>query len=186
MQRKSLYLTAPHTLQWVEEDLPELGWSDVLVKTVASAISIGSEIPQYTGTARHSEPITYPRITGYENVGEVIALGKYVKDVEVGQRVVGFYGYRTHAILSSGEMSLITVPDDISTKAALLTILSCDVAKGIRKVNINPEDRILVTGAGTIGLLTVAMLRAYGYLYVDVIEPDEGEERDQGCCKHTF
>ncbi|MEJ7870923.1 MAG: zinc-binding dehydrogenase [Rubrobacteraceae bacterium] len=40
-----------------------------------------------------------------------------------------------------------------------------------------PEERVLVTGAGTIGLLTVFVLRSYGVRTVDVIEP-EPERRE--------
>ena len=51
---------------------------------------------------------------------------------------------------------------------ALLAILSCDVAKGIRKVVPRPEEPVLVAGAGAIGLLAVFVLRAYGVRVVDV------------------
>jgi alcohol dehydrogenase len=34
-----------------------------------------------------------------------------------------------------------------------------------------PEETILITGAGTIGLLTLFILRAYGVARIDVIEP---------------
>jgi alcohol dehydrogenase len=65
----------------------------------------------------------------------------------------------------------VEVPEDVSDGLALLAILSCDVAKGIRKVAPSPEEPVLVTGAGAIGLLTVFVLRAYGTRNVDVVEP---------------
>jgi alcohol dehydrogenase len=169
MQSRSLLLTAPKQLAWVAEDLPSLRPDEVLVQTRAGAISIGAEVPQYTGTARSTDLPRYPYMTGYESVGAVSAGGSQVKKLHVGQRVVAFYGHRTHAIVP--EHKAIPVPDDISDALALLTILSCDVGKGIRKVVLDETQPVLVTGAGTIGLLAVFMLRATDVQKVDVVEP---------------
>ncbi len=52
MRRSSLLLTKPRHLEWIEEDLPPLQPSEVLVQTTAGAISIGTELPQFLTTAR--------------------------------------------------------------------------------------------------------------------------------------
>jgi alcohol dehydrogenase len=169
MQSCSLLLTAPKQLAWVAEDLPPLRPDEVLVQTRAGAISIGAEVPQYAGTARSTDQPGYPYMTGYESIGTVVACGSQVKNLHAGQRVVAFYGHRTCAIVSEGKA--IAVPDDISDALALLTILSCDVSKGISKVVLDGTESMLVTGAGTIGLLTVFMLKATGSQNIDVIEP---------------
>ncbi|MBO0796748.1 MAG: zinc-binding dehydrogenase, partial [Ktedonobacteraceae bacterium] len=52
-------------------------------------------------------------------------------------------------------------------------ILSCDAAKGIHKVRPKAEEAVLVSGAGTMGLLTVFLLKESGIQYIDVIEPAE-------------
>ena len=174
MQSRSLLLTAPRQLEWVTENLPPLQTNEVLVQTSAGAISIGAELPQYRGKARSSEAARYPHMTGYESVGTVIACGVDVQCLKVGDRVVAFYGHRTHSIVA--ENKAILVPDDIADALALLGILTCDVAKGIRKVTPAQDEPVLITGAGTIGLLTVSMLRAYGVRVVDVVEP-----RDERC-----
>jgi alcohol dehydrogenase len=143
----------------------------VLVQTRAGAISIGAELPQYCGTARSTEAARYPRMTGYESVGTVIARGVDVQRLKVGDRVVAFYGHCTHCLVP--ENKAIPVPGGISDALALLVILTCDVARGIRKVAPAEDEPVLITGAGTIGLLTVFMLRAYGVRTIDVIEPRE-------------
>src|SRR6266571_6213438 len=169
MHRKSLLLTAPVQLEWVLEDLSPPQSHEVLIQTTAGAISIGSELPIYCGTARSSEPIRYPRMTGYESVGVVISCGSHVQRFKTGDRVIAFYGHRTHAIIS--EAQAIAVPDNVPDALALLSILTCDVGKGIRKVTPQQNESVLVTGAGTIGLLTVFMLKALGVRTVDVVEP---------------
>ena len=171
MQRLSLLLTAPRTLEWVSDELPKIQSDEILVKTIVGGISIGSELPQYRGTARQQHTMSLPRMTGYENVAEVLQVGADISQYHVGDRVFAFYGHRSHAILS--ENCAISVPDGITHQQALLAILSCDVSKGIRKANLRPEERVLITGGGAIGLLTLAMLRAYGIHRVDLVEPIE-------------
>lgn len=168
-QAERLYLTAPRSLAWITEDLPPIGPHDVLVQTRAGAISIGSELPLYDGTSRASHPPQYPRSMGYENVGIVVACGTSVQRVQCGDRVVAFYGHCTHAVVP--EARVIKVPAGISDALAILSILTCDAAKGVRKIVPMPEEVILITGAGAIGLLTLFILRVYGVAQVDVIEP---------------
>lgn len=165
----SLMLTAPRTLQWVSQALPELGPAEVLIQTTSGAISIGSEIPQYLGANRSAMPARYPRMTGYESVGRVVQSGAAVEGIQVGDRVIAFYGHRTHAVVPAA--SVVRVPDESSDALALLAILSCDVAKGVRKLAPLPEQPIAVSGAGAIGLLTLFVLTALGCYHVDLIEP---------------
>lgn len=166
---RCLLLTAPQRLEWFSAELPSLRTQDILVRTRTGAISIGSELPRYQGIARSSKPASYPCMTGYESVVTVLACGAAVQRIRPGDRVVAFYGHRTHAIVP--EAKAIVVPDDISDALAILAILSCDAAKGVRKIAPQPADAVLVTGAGTMGLLTLFMLKAYGVAAVDVVEP---------------
>ena len=164
-----LCLIAPRSLAWITEDLPPVGPHDVLVQTRAGAISIGSELPLYSGSSRAGHPPQYPRSIGYESVGIVVACGSSVQRVQCGDRVVAFYGHCTHAVVP--ETRVIGVPDGISEALAILSILTCDTAKGVRKIAPRPEETTLLTGAGAIGLLTLFILRAYGVAQVDVVEP---------------
>jgi len=169
MERRSLLPTAPHQLEWVAEDLLPPAPEEVLVRTIAGAVSIGTELPQYQGTEREIVARGYPRMTGYESLGEVIACGSAVRGLERGDRVIAFYGHRTYALVP--EAKAMPVPPGISDALALLVILTCDVAKGICKVAPREDEPVLVTGAGAIGLLTLWMLRATGVRAIDVVEP---------------
>ncbi|MEO0597865.1 MAG: alcohol dehydrogenase, partial [Chloroflexota bacterium] len=71
---KSLMLVAPYQLEWIEQQDRILNPNEVMVETIASAISIGSELPQYAGTARSGRAVQYPKMTGYENVGRVVEI----------------------------------------------------------------------------------------------------------------
>lgn len=169
MHRQSLLLVAPGQLEWITEELQPIRPNEVLVQTTAGAISTGSELPRYRGTARSTHPASYPQMTGYESTGAIVACGSAVQRLQAGDRVVAFYGHRTHAIVP--EAKAIAVPEGISDALALLAILTCDVSKGIRKVGIKAGESVLITGAGTIGLLTIFMLKAMGVQAIDLVEP---------------
>lgn len=168
---KSLLLYGPHTLNWNEDMLALVGDDDVVIETIAGAVSIGSEIPRYLGQSREAKPIEYPMMIGYESYGRITGVGKNIPEQLIGEKVVAQYGHCTHAVLPLKE--IIFAPSRIPPPTALLAILTCDVAKGIRKLNIKPEERVLVTGAGAIGLITIWLLKKYGIQTIHVLELDE-------------
>ncbi|MEM9955586.1 MAG: zinc-binding alcohol dehydrogenase [Chloroflexota bacterium] len=168
---RSLLLHGPHTLNWQEHMLPLVDEHHVVIETVAGAISIGSELPQYTGKARLATEPSYPKMTGYESYGRITSVGKHVPEQLIGEKVIAHYGHRTHAILPVDDV--IFVPSRVPPPTALLAILTCDVAKGIRKLHITPEQRVLITGAGAIGLMAIWLLRRYGVQSIHVLDIDD-------------
>ena len=171
MDAHALLLNAPHDLEWHPQPLPEPARGEALIRTLYSALSIGTELPLYTGTSRNPLNVTYPIVTGYETYGVVEAIGKEVETVRVGARVVTFSGHVTRALVPASK--LIPVPHDLDPRLALLAILSNDAKKGVLKVAPQPGERALVTGAGAIGLLTLFTLKALGVEHVDVVDPSE-------------
>ncbi len=164
----TLLLTAPRTLAWQARSL-KLQKDEVLVRTLYSALSLGTELPLFTGDARNPAHVTYPKMTGYETYGIVDGVGEEVRGFRVGDRVVTSEGHVTHEVLATDR--LIPAPRDLDPRLALLAILSNDVKKGVLKVVPRPGERVLVTGAGAIGLLTLFVLKALGVQEVDVVEP---------------
>src|SRR5690242_10088378 len=100
---QSLVQTGPRQLEWTQQRLAAPAAGMVVVRTVAGAISIGSELPQYAATARGAEPPRYPRMTGYESVAVVVTVGEGVERLRVGERVVAFYGHRTAALVPASK-----------------------------------------------------------------------------------
>ena len=168
MHADSLLLHAPHTLAWVRAELTPPGPGEVWLETLAGAVSVGTEGPLYRGDARAAVVSAYPLMTGYESLAKVVAAGSDVAGVGIGDRVVATYGHRTAACVRAD--TLMQVPEGVPDEAALLTILSNDAGKGIGKLNLDVQGAVLITGAGTIGLLALHRLCWLG-VAADVVEP---------------
>ncbi len=66
---------------------------------------------------------------------------------------------------------LLRVPESLPTRAAALTEPTAIALHTVHLSGVEPGDRVLVTGAGPVGLLTVAVLRAQGITDITVSEP---------------
>ncbi len=172
MEQYKLVLEGAKQLKWKPGKIRSIQGDEIIVKTIAGAISIGAELPQYNGSDVTDTNPFYPRKTGYESYGEVIEVGNKVTHVNVGDKVVSFYGHETIGIVKGHKV--IRVPSSIQPKVALLSILSCDAAKGVLKLNPRQDEKVLITGMGVIGLLACYFLKYYvGVEHVDVVEPNK-------------
>ncbi|MCR6461863.1 alcohol dehydrogenase catalytic domain-containing protein [Bacillus paranthracis] len=187
MEQNKLVLEGPKRLKWETREINSIQNDEIIVKTIAGAISIGAELPQYNGSDVSDTNPIYPRKTGYESYGEVIQVGNKVTNLNIGDKVVFFYGHETIGIVKGDKV--IRVPSYIKPKVALLSILSCDAAKGILKLNPRQDEKVLITGMGVIGLLTCYFLKYYvGVEHVDIVEPDRTrrEFAQKFSVKNTF
>jgi len=66
---------------------------------------------------------------------------------------------------------LIRLPDALPTRVAALTEPTAIALHAVGLGGVGPDDRVLVTGAGPVGLLLIAVLRAQGISDVTVSEP---------------
>jgi alcohol dehydrogenase/L-iditol 2-dehydrogenase len=183
-----------------EVDRPEIGEEDVLLE-VANVGVCGSDLHQWT--ADHSWPVNYPVVLGHEFGGTIIEIGKRVEGWQEGDRVVsetaaiisqnnpmtrrGMYnldptrkgfGYGVNGAMTRfvrvPARILHSVPDCLPFEQACLTEPCCVAYNAVvRNARIEPGDRIVVLGPGTIGILCAAMARLCGAQVALVgLEPD--------------
>lgn len=168
---------------------PEIGPDDVLLE-VANVGVCGSDLHQWT--ADHSWPVNYPVVLGHEFGGHIVEVGSAVNGWNEGDRVVsetaaiisadnpmtrrGLYnldstrkgfGYGVDGAMTRfvrvPSRILHTVPDHLPFEQACLTEPSCVAYNAVVKnARIEPGDRVLVLGPGTIGILCAAMARLCG------------------------
>lgn len=181
MIQQALKLVGKKKLEWVTTRIPALEADQVLIKTIATAISVGAELPQYDETDLTDSSPVYPRKVGYESYGIIVDRGESVTSLNIGDRVLAFYGQQAYGIVS--EQKAFYVPPEVDYKTALLAILSCDAAKGVRKLAPSSTDSVIVSGLGTMGLLAIYYLRTYyGVTMIDAIDPDSNRKE----LAHTF
>lgn len=173
MNRKSLFLVAPKSLKWVDVALDNLLEDDLLVKTTSTAISIGTELSVYRNCQKNSNPLDFPIAMGYESVGLVEAIGENVKTFKKGDRILAFYGHKEYCVIN--QKSIVKIPPEVSEEEALLSILSCDVSRGIQKIAPKQNDSVIIVGGGAMGALTLNAMIWQEIETIDVIESDKNK-----------
>lgn len=179
MNRAILYFTAPGFVEIREEPLPPPPPRKVLVKTLFSAISAGSELLIYHGLCPRDLPLdesipslkgksTFPLKYGYSAVGKVIALGSDVPDEWNERTVFSFHPHESHFIAETRE--LLPLPENISPEEALFLPNMETAINFVMDGRPVIGEQVVVFGQGVVGLLTTALLAMYplaGLLTVD-------------------
>jgi 2-desacetyl-2-hydroxyethyl bacteriochlorophyllide A dehydrogenase len=170
VKRKTLYFTALRQVELREETLPPLGAEDVLVETICSAISAGTEMLIYQGRFPRdveTDPaistlrggFKYPLAYGYASVGVVKETGKDADKSWRDRPVFAFQPHTSHFITTPD--SLFPVPSSLSPTSA------CFLPNMETAVNLVQDgapifgERVLVLGQGIIGLLTASLLSEF-------------------------
>lgn len=166
MQVRRLMLSAPRTFFWDRLDLPPPGPGEVRVRTLLSAVSVGSELSVVEGRAPGQE---YPCRLGDQTLGVVERGGEGVR-LAPGTRVVTTLGHAGGGLHRAADV--LPVPAGVPDRVALAAILGEETHKGVRRAAAVSGERVLVAGAGLLGLLTVFNLTRRGVRGVTVLEPD--------------
>ncbi len=177
---------------------PVPGPAQVMVR-VESVGVCGSDVHYYEHGRVGSHVVEQPMVLGHEAAGIVAAVGPGVTRVRVGDRVslepgipdltceqclAGRYNlcpamrfYATPPVdgafaelVLSHESFTHPVPDSMDLdRAALLEPVSVAVW-ACRKAGVTAGDRVLVTGAGPVGLIAMQVARAFGAVEVTVTD----------------
>ena len=150
--KKAVYYQ-PRDLRIEEADMPEPGPGDVLVKVKYCGIC-GSDKHEYHHGLFPVSPF------GHEIVGTVAALGAGVFDYEIGERVCCIYlgGFTEYLVVPTGFM--FRIPEKLSWEQAVLLEPLSGAAYALKKGGIKRGNSLLVTGAGTVGLMVLLAARA--------------------------
>ena len=187
-------LKGPGRLEVEEVEVPALGDDDVLVEIDLCGVC-GSDL--HMVLEGWGQPGSWQ---GHEWVGRVAALGPSVSRWALGDVVVGGPPVRCGACppcvagrpslcsdrdtpgiggergafatyKASAADELLPMPDGLDLRAAALAEPLAVALHGIHQGRVEPGQRVLVLGAGPIGALSIAALRAMGVDDVTCAEP---------------
>ncbi|KAG0173533.1 hypothetical protein DFQ28_002163 [Apophysomyces sp. BC1034] len=177
-------------LQIIEIPVPVPGSGEVQVQVKATGIC-GSDVHLWKHGEIGIFPVTQPQLLGHESAGVVTAVADDVKDLKVGDRVAieagipcsqcdqcmnGRYHLCPEVVFKStpphhGLLAkyithparwLYRIPENVTyEQGALLEPLSVAIA-AIERVGVSFGRSLLITGAGPIGLMVLAVAKATG------------------------
>ena len=178
---------------WLEDvPVPEPGINDVLIKIQKTSIC-GTDVHIYNWDAWASKTIPTPMVIGHEFVGRIEAMGSNVRDFAIGDVVTGeghlVCGRCRNCLAGRRHLCAQTSGVGVNRPGAFadylcipvtnvwhcdpdipLDVLSCfdplgNAVHSALSFDILGED-VLITGAGPIGLMSVAIARHAGARHV--------------------
>ncbi|WP_297641243.1 zinc-binding alcohol dehydrogenase [Caldilinea sp.] len=180
MMRRSVIFAAPGKVVVQAEPIPQPQPGELLVQTLVSAVSAGTEllflrgevpvnmevdsaIPALNGAVR------YPLRYGYACVGRVIEAGEEQDRGWLGCTVFAFHPHASHFVASTAQ--ILPVPDDLTPhRAALLPNMETAVNL-VMDGQPGIGERVAVIGLGVVGLLTIALLARFPLETLLAVDP---------------
>lgn len=174
METRAVCALSPEKVVLGTVTVPDPGPNDVMVHTVYSMISTGTERWVITGQfhAPGEKPGGYPLVPGYQKVGTVAAVGSAVQGLVPGQWV-----FATNSRISSGatstwgghiehslwdEHEIIPLPEGLDPMKAVGLVLTQVGYNGGSRPPVHDGTRALVVGDGLVGHWVAQMLRWRG------------------------
>ncbi|NVJ71353.1 MAG: L-threonine 3-dehydrogenase [Alphaproteobacteria bacterium] len=174
---------------WMEDvPMPEVGHNDVLVRVKKTAIC-GTDVHIYNWDKWAESTIPVPMHVGHEFAGEIVELGSEVKGLEIGQRVSaeghitcghcrncragqrhlcrnteGIGVNRPGAFaeyISVPAVNICPLPDEVTDEMGAILDPLGNATHTALSFDLVGED-VLITGAGPIGIMAVAIARKVG------------------------
>jgi len=191
---QAVYLRAPKEIQIKDIPSPVRCPGEALVRVRATGVC-GSDITAYRGI---NPTVVYPLVVGHESAGDIIEVDPNSSDLKLGNRVVvepylacgrcypcslgrtnncqylqvrGVHVNGTMAeYISHPERLLHKIPEHMSWIDASLSEPLSIALHAVHRAEIKPGEHVVITGAGTIGLLVAQVTIKLGAIPI-VIDP---------------
>jgi 2-desacetyl-2-hydroxyethyl bacteriochlorophyllide A dehydrogenase len=180
-----LVFEGPRRIAFTDEEIAAPGAGEVLVRTLYSGISAGTELTAYRGTnpyliktwdadrrlftAAPADRPSYPLVGwGYEEVGEVAELGANVSDLRVGQRVYGIWGHREARVLAADYARARVLPPHVTPVHGIFARIGEIALNAMLDGEPHLGETVAVFGLGVIGQVVAQLARLSGARVVAV------------------
>jgi len=178
MNQKRLLFPEVKQVEWEAFELPENpGPYEIIAKAQYSLVSVGTELALYTGThigfTLPNPPFPMmPQRPGYAFVGEVIAVGDEVENIEAGAKVMMEAPHGTVAVMDSRSDRWVALPDKLDSATGTLVRMADIALTSLRVAPVQLGDPVVVYGLGLVGHLAAQLYRlngAYPVIGIDLI-----------------
>jgi hypothetical protein len=180
-EARAFWIAAPGRGEVRTEALPHPAADEVVVRTLFSGISRGTEALVFQGRVPVSEhqrmrapfqegdfpaPVKY----GYANVGHVERGPRDLHD----RTVFALYPHQTRYVVPAGAVHVL--PDGVPPERAVLAANLETAINGVWDARVQVGDRVIVIGAGTVGCLAAWIFAQVPGAEVELVDvnPDRG------------
>lgn len=176
MNCKQIIFTEKNKAELITVDLREPTDNEVMVETMVSTISSGTERANIIGdpnvNAGGEAKVVFPRASGYNSAGIVVKKGAAVKSVDVGDRVVVYWGHHKDYNIVPEEQVVKIQDDSISFETGAMSFISTFPMAAIRKTRLEMGESAVVMGLGILGMIAVKLLRIAGAVPIIAADPN--------------
>ncbi|MCK9285385.1 MAG: alcohol dehydrogenase catalytic domain-containing protein [Rhodocyclaceae bacterium] len=187
---KSAVMLGPRQIELVDVDVPQVDADSVIIKTEGIGVC-GSNLHWWRGAERPTSlwPFPIPGAGGHEYGGTVVEVGRNIRRLKVGDRVAvdqfhstscGHCVYCTSGAfgvcpnrgnfvtpgfveyIKFGEKGMHVLPDSIATHDAAIIEPAATPIGALRRLGLRGGERVVVLGAGVVGLIAANVAKLLG------------------------
>ncbi|OGF46687.1 MAG: hypothetical protein A2452_05160 [Candidatus Firestonebacteria bacterium RIFOXYC2_FULL_39_67] len=182
---KAAVIHGPFDLRIEKINIPKIDNDSLLIKVKGSSICSSTDYHIYDGSyLKYNQSIKTPHVFGHEFSGQVVKTGKNIKKYKIGDRIAlgckiggmdgaGFSEYCR--IYPSRMFSMDVLKKNLNYEEGALLEPLYGVLASAYSSEIRPADKVLILGAGTIGLLHLQVVK--NMLAGEIIVADVYENR---------
>lgn len=180
-----LVFEGPRRIGFADEEVAPPAAGEVLVRTLYSGISAGTELTAYRGTNPYllktwdpdrrlftgapADRPSYPLVGwGYEEVGEIAEVGPGVTDLRAGQRVYGIWGHREARILAADDARSRLLPAHVDPVHGIFARIGEIALNAMLDGEPHLGETVAVFGLGVIGQVVCQLARLSGARVIGV------------------
>jgi 2-desacetyl-2-hydroxyethyl bacteriochlorophyllide A dehydrogenase len=178
LEARALWFTAPRTAELRPETVPAPGQGEVRVRTIASAISHGTEMLVYRGEVPTDLPLDLPTLAGdfsfpikygYATVGRVLDAGADANSLSPGDLVFVHHPHQDAFVVPA--KLPVRLPDGLDPTVGLFFANLETALNIIHDTPLRLGETALVFGQGVVGLLVTRLLKLAGADRVLAVDP---------------
>ena len=174
MKTQAIIFSEANKYELTTLTLDKMGQNDVLVRTLTTAVSPGTE--RWTLRGKHLGT-SFPCVPGYHRIGIVEDCGSKVTELQVGDIVYGssnrwqekniksmFGAHTGHSVGNASDYMFLNskMLSDFELETICFTLLISIAQRGIETLSLKKSNKMIIIGSGFIGLMATQLAAVEG------------------------